>query len=162
MAAVGESHLTTIEVHPNPSTDSVAGFLGIETDELGERDRFQQPIYRWLALEERVPVGLAPAFVRPDNRLFLSHRHHGPALYVHIRGLSPDAEASLARADWSAKLSAPQVPAPLRGSRPTAPRRPPPSLPVSTSVNGWPNLEPGRDAYPEALSTAPPEPASTP
>ena len=64
----------TIEVHPNPSADSVAGFLGIETDELDARDRFQQPINRWLALDGRIPVGLATAFTRPDNRLFLTHR----------------------------------------------------------------------------------------
>ena len=64
----------TIAVQPSPRTGPVAAFLGIGTDELAERDRFQQPISRWLALKGREPVGLATAFIRPDNRLFLTHR----------------------------------------------------------------------------------------
>jgi hypothetical protein len=63
-----------IVVQEDPSVDAVADFLGIDHDELAGRDEFQPPSGRWLAFDGQVPVGLATAFVRADDRLFVNHR----------------------------------------------------------------------------------------
>ena len=63
-----------IEVRADPRPDEVATFLDIGLDELAERDRFQRPMGRWLAVDGQTSIGLATAVVRPDDRLFVTHR----------------------------------------------------------------------------------------
>ena len=89
-----------IEVRPSPSADDVAAFLEIARDELAARDRFLQPIQRWLASEAQATVGLATAFVRPDQRLFVTHQLRsetafGPLLDAAIEHLKQPVHLSI-------------------------------------------------------------------
>lgn len=75
--------------------------LDIGSDELIERDRLLQPLRRWLAVDGETPVGLATAFLRPDDRLFVSHRlsteaAFGPLLDAAVDELDQPIHLSIA------------------------------------------------------------------
>jgi GNAT superfamily N-acetyltransferase len=65
-----------IVIERGPAVEAVASFLDCSLDVLADRDRFVDPVGRWLARSGNGAdaVGLATAFVRPDRRLFLTHR----------------------------------------------------------------------------------------
>jgi hypothetical protein len=94
----------SISIQAEPGQQAVAGFLEIGLDELVERDRFQQPIARWLAVDGDEPAGLATAFVRADDRLFVNHRINsedlfGPLLDAAIRQLDRPVHISVLDTD---------------------------------------------------------------
>lgn len=63
-----------IAVDANPDAEVIAGLLGVDVEKLAARDRVYQPVARWVALDDKRPIGLATALIRPDDRLFLSCR----------------------------------------------------------------------------------------
>lgn len=103
-----------IEVRASPSAEEVAAFLEIESDELAERDQFQRPIGRWLASDGHTSVGLATASIRPDDRLFVTHRIRseatfGPLLKAAIDDLDQPIHLSIAHSQADRLRSALQA-----------------------------------------------------
>lgn len=75
---------------------AATSLYGISAEELAGRDAFQRSVGRWFAYEDDAAVGMAPAFVRPDDRLFVVHRltsetTFGPLLEAAVSDLRRDA-----------------------------------------------------------------------
>jgi GNAT superfamily N-acetyltransferase len=76
--------LMGIEVSGAPDTVAAASLAGVSVDELERRDAAQRPIGRWTAYGNGAAVGVATAFVRPDDRRFLVHRLTSDAAYAPL------------------------------------------------------------------------------